>query len=173
MIDSLLNSLKAQLELFESKTPQKKLKYGYSTLQIPMEQLIPLVSVNIDECFFLTKPDTGFSLLGLGSLLTFEAEGSHRFKKVKSDYSKILNKWVNINTKDKEEVTPVALLTFAFDENDPMTEHWQGIPNTLLSIPFILIKEVNCCQTLLVNIHLNQSGSQFRIFKRIFDIFTC
>ncbi len=169
MIDSLLNSLKAQLELFESKTAQEKLKYGYSTLQIPLEQLIPLVSVDIDECFFLTKPDTGFSLLGLGSLLTFEAEGSHRFKKIKSDYSKILNKWININAKAKEEVTPVAFLTFAFDENDPMANDWDEFPNTVLIVPSILIKEINSCQTLLINIKLDQPSydSTFKHLEKL------
>ena len=162
MIDSLLNSLKSQLssaQLSSAQSPHdtgmqvEHKQYQYMSLKIPIEKPLPLASVSMENSFFLSKSDMNLTLLGLGTFLSFQAQGENRFSLIKSSYEKTLQQW-----KNKQQVSPIAFHAFAFDENDPMEEHWQGIPNTVLSIPFILIKEVNCCQTLLVNIHLNQSS---------------
>ena len=162
MIDSLLNSLKTQLFTAQQFTAQpshnEKTKiedqqYQYMSLKIPVEKPLPLASVSMENSFFLSKSDMNLTLLGLGTFLSFQAQGENRFSLIKSYYEKTLQQW-----KNKQQVPPIAFHAFAFDENDPMAEHWQGIPNTLLSIPFILIKEVNSCQTLLINIHLNQDS---------------
>jgi len=152
MIDSLIDSLKKQLPGLEPKTAEEKEQYRYITLQIPITESIPLLAVNIDQSFLLTKPNSNFSLLGLGALLTFESAGEKRFDHIKSDYCQLLEHW-----KSDAQDLPTAFLAFAFDENDPMTDNWQAFPNTILTIPVILIKQYHSSQTLLVNIDLRQS----------------
>lgn len=165
MIDSLLNSLKAQLLIAQTsprdtETPDNNKQYHYMGLKIPIEKPIPLAPVGIENSFFLCKADINLTLLGLGTFLSFRTEGENRFNLIKSNYEKTLKQW-----KNKEQVPPIAFHAFAFDENDPMTEHWQDIPNALLAIPFILIKEVNSCQTLLINIHLHQDSYKTILFQ--------
>jgi len=169
MIDSLINSLRAQLSCLETITAEEKARFTYASLQIPIEQTITLAPTNMSESFFLTKPDTNFSLLGLSSLLTLKAKGSKRFNSIKSDYSEILNKHFFIPTDDNELTIPIAFLAFAFDENDPMDNNWEQFPNTLLTIPTVLIKETDSCQTLVVNIELKQ-GSYDDTFKNIAEL---
>lgn len=158
MIDSLLNSLKAQLLITQPSpcdvnTQDGNTQYHYMSLKIPIEKPLPLAPVGIENNFFLSKSDTNLTLLGLGTFLSFQAKGKNRFNLIKSYYKEVLQQW-----KNTQYVPPIAFHAFAFDEDDPMTEHWQDIPNTLLAIPFILIKEVNSCQTLLINIHLHQDS---------------
>ncbi|MCU7837153.1 MAG: isochorismate synthase [gamma proteobacterium symbiont of Taylorina sp.] len=159
MIDSLLNCLKAQLQNHLNKTDTRLFDnnkpYLYLTFEISINKSIPLAAVDIEDTFFLSRADSGFTLLGLGSFLTLQAEGSARFDSIKSGYSKILHYWEN-----KDKISPIAFHAFAFDENDAMTQHWDGLPNTLLFLPVILIKEENSCQTLYVNINRHDIKSQ-------------
>lgn len=162
MIDSLINSLKRQLSKIESQTREGTLQFGNISLLTPINKSIPLLPANIDNSFFLTKPDSGYSLLGLGTLQTFQAKGRQRFQSIKSEYSELLKNWQNSNA-----VSPIAFLSFAFDENDPMSNSWEQFPNSLLTIPLVVIKENNSAQTLQVNIKLGQTTSHEATLKHI------
>ena len=171
MIDSLINSLKIQLALLERKSQQEKSVCHYVSLEIPLEHSAPLLPVDINNSFFLSKPDSGITMLGLGSLLTLEAQGNKRFNLIKTEFSNLLNKWYGINNTDSN--SPIAFLAFAFDENDPMDGKWDHFPNTLLSIPVVLIKQSHSTQTLGVNIKLNQTcyDSTFKTIEELLKQF--
>lgn len=171
MIGSLIHSLKTQLTLLEGKIQQEKSVCHYVSLEIPLEHSRSLLPVDINNSFFLSKPDSGITMLGLGSLLSLEAQGNKRFNLIKSEFSDILNKWYGINNTDSN--FPIAFLAFAFDENDPMDGKWDHFPNTLLSIPIVLIKQSHSTQTLLVNIKLNQTcyDSTFKTIEELLQQF--
>ena len=156
MIDVLIKSLKSQLSHLETIIEQEKRQYHYTSLQIPLQKTILLSAVNFCDSFFLSQPDSNFTLLGLDSLLTFEANGERRFSSIKNDYSSILKQWYR--QEDEKDCSPIAFLAFAFDEDDPMSDHWQSLANTLLTIPRILIREIDSSQFLIVNIALEKSS---------------
>ncbi|MCK5665675.1 MAG: chorismate-binding protein, partial [Thiotrichaceae bacterium] len=118
-----------------------------------------------------SQPDSGFTLLGLDSLLTIEGKGEQRFNTIKSDFTKTLNQWYRA---DNEKLTsPIAFLAFAFDEHDPMDMYWQSLPNTVLTIPRILIRENNSYQSLIINIKLDEASrhSSFSIIETLLQQF--
>ena len=165
MIDSLLNLIKDKLQKQISdkiKNPGLQAEESqYITLQIPLENPIPLLAINIDQSFFLSKPDAALKLLGLGSLLNINAKGSQRFTTIQEQYTKILDTW-----QDKNITSPIAFHAFAFDENDPMTGHWSNIPNTLITFPLILIKELKTKQTLFLNIKTN-TFNHIEVYRKV------
>jgi len=154
MLDSLLILIKHKLHK-QSVDFIKNNSYQYCTLQIPLDEPISLLAADIEQSFFLCKPDSSLTLLGLGSFINLEATGEHRFSSIKSAYTDILQKW-----QDKDIISPIAFHAFAFDENDPMSDHWSDLPNTLVRIPLILFKEINSQQTLFINVDLQQWEKQ-------------
>jgi len=178
MIDTLLKTLKKKLYAHCSNNGlflSNNTTYHYTTLEIPVEKPIVLASLDMNNSFFLKQPDSGATLLGLGNFLTLQSKGRDRFSSIKSGYNKMLQLW-----KNKEQISPIAFLTFAFDENDPMNEDWSGFPNTLISLPDILIKETvndltkRADQSLLININLLQLAEKKinpdEIFLKIEDL---
>ncbi len=156
MIDSLINSLKAQLTALKNDTKLNKSHYRYATLEVPLKQEIPLSAVEINHSFFISQPDSDLTILGLGSLVHLETRDKNRFHSLKTEFSNIIKLWYRPGETDI--FSPFAFLGFAFDENDPMDEQWSCFPNTLLTIPVILIKKQHSNQILHINIELHQSS---------------
>jgi len=146
MIKALINSLNKQLVQLD------KSLYRYASLQIPLPENFLLSPVSFCDSFFLSRPDSAITLLGLDSLISFKAKGEQRFVTIKKDYCNALKSWHYDNP-------PMAFLAFAFDEQDTMEDCWQLFPNTLLTIPRILFQEKNAIQTIIVNIELTDSYS--------------
>ena len=154
MIDSLLNLVKKNLhrhwpEIQNTTTNQR---HQYITLRIPIKNPVSLQPVEINDSFFLSKPDSGLILLGLGSFLSITAAGQQRFADIKSQYLEILANWLA-----KEVISPIAFHAFAFDDNDSMSDCWSGFPNTIITFPSLLFKQENNQQILLLNIKKNES----------------
>jgi len=169
MIGSIINSLKNQLFLIGNKIQQENLTADYITLELPVEQPITLKPLEINDSFFLCKPDSNFTMLGLGSFLTLKTEGEQRLNLIKTRFSKILNSWYQF--KQSDFISPIAFLAFAFDANDPMKDKWTHFPNTLLTIPTVLIKQNDSKQVLQVNIKLQQVKDE-SLFSEIEDLLT-
>ena len=99
-------------------------------------------------------------LVGLGSLISYQSSGQSRFTTIKNEYSSVLKKWY---IKDKSAANSVqAFIAFAFDEYDSMSGAWQDFPNTILTIPEILIRQTSSnegsiVQSLEVNIKLDKN----------------
>jgi len=170
MLKTLLNSLKKQLSQLDFQLQNEESSYRYASLQIPLAKQIALSPIRFSDSFFLSQPDSGFTLLGLDSLLSFKRHGVQRFDAIKDDFSRCLKQWFR-NDNDSLHL-PIAFLAFAFDDNDAMQGYWQGIPNTLLTIPRILFKEEHSAQSLIVNIKLDSSYSaQLSIIETLLQLF--
>lgn len=158
MINKIIQSLREQSAIFQSQ--QNSSQAAYISLNSRIEPPILLANTNAMDSFFISKPDTGLSLLGIGSFISISAQGNERFATLRSEFNKILNKWFNNKTQPSEEkITPIAFLGFAFDAHDSMKHKWQSFPNSTLIIPDILIKEQNGQQTLTANIKLEQASN--------------
>ena len=155
MIDYLFDLVKEKLHETLSNDKENNGQYRFVSLKISLQQPIPLSATNIEPGFFLCKPDSSQTLLGLGSFITIKTQAKERFQSIKAAYNDILKDW-----KDKEHCTPIAFHAFAFDEDDSMTGEWSGLDNTLLTIPLILFKEVESRQTLFINIDLHDGKEQ-------------
>ena len=161
MIDFLLQSLKAQLAHLEINSVCNK--PCYISLKTEIDSHVNLVPTNIRNCFYISKPDAQFTLLGLGAFLTIKSTGHDRFQYIRSEFNTVLDDW--IDNSESDQVSPIAFLGFAFDENDPMDEKWRSFPNTALIIPQILIKEHNNQQTLTVHLDLSQNNYELQFDK--------
>ncbi len=149
MINLLLKSLKQQWAAL--------INHGHSThryisLEIALEDNFPIAAAESVEHFFLNKSTEQLRLLGLGNLLTISATGEQRFDVLKSRFKKLLPEWQN-----RQTVPPLAFIAFAFDENDSMSDDWQDLPNSLLKIPQILLKQTTAGKTLQVNLTLESA----------------
>ncbi|WP_198264454.1 hypothetical protein [sulfur-oxidizing endosymbiont of Gigantopelta aegis] len=137
MISTLIKDLKSQLAQIEESLPSRlgEKRPAYTSLEIPLESTLALPEALlppvINDCIFLSQPDSGQSLLGLGSFITIEAKGEQRFSTLKTRFSQLRAQW-HSHTKQAElpqeatNFSPFAFLSFAFDANDPMTAHWHG-----------------------------------------------
>lgn len=172
MIDTLINKLKLQLEDFNALRPHIEQDYTYLSLKCPITKPVLLIPSDSNDCFYLNKPNHGQMLVGLGSLISYQSSGQNRFSALKNKYSSIIKKWF---LKDNHAANSVqAFIAFAFDEHDRMSGPWQNFPNTVLTIPEILIRELtssdgSIIQFLEVNIKLNdQSDANKASYNDIF-----
>ena len=148
MIKIPLDYLKKQLAQLDN------LHYHYASIQIPLPEKILLSPVSSCDSFFLSRPESAFTLVGLDSLITIKALGKQRFTTIKEEYSSCLKSW-HYNKSNP----PMAFLAFAFDEQDTMQDCWQSLPNCLLTIPRILFQDKDSLQVMTVNIDLAGSYS--------------
>ncbi len=174
MIDSLIQQLTLQFEALSSQAVSK----SYLSLSCPIIKAISLAPSKSTECFYISKPDSGLTWVGLGSLIKLQASGKNRFNTIKENYTTILDSWYT-DTAEKT-ISPKAFIAFSFDEDDPMTGIWGNFPNTILTIPKILIKEQikdnSIKQTLIINIKIKpektpKSDKKY-IFNQIINLFS-
>ncbi len=167
MIHSLLNTLEKRLDR-ALKTGTSACASNYISLETTLDDNFPVSPVDHLTHFFLNKSDDQNCLLGLGELVTIKASGKPRFESLKKQFNLLLYKWHNHNI-----VTPIAFIAFAFDENDQMLDDWQGLPNALLKIPRIVIKQTPTGKILQVNMLIHpatQSESTRNEFKTIYTL---
>ncbi len=150
MINLLLKSLEHQWTAFIKHSHSA---HRYISLEIALEDNFPIAAPESVEHFFLNKSTDHMRLLGLGNLLTISATGELRFAVLKSRFKKLLAQWQN-----RHVVPPLAFIAFAFDENDSMSNDWQDLPNTLLKIPQILLKQTPSGKTLQLNLTLESTA---------------
>jgi len=123
MISTLIKELKSQLAQIEESLPSipGEKRPTYTSLEIPLESTLALPEALLppvtNDCIFLSQPDSGQSLLGLGSFITLEAKGEQRFSTLKKRFSQLRTQW-HSHTKQAElsqEITnhsPIAFLKF-------------------------------------------------------------
>ncbi len=170
MIDSLIISLKQQLSQLEDALLKNKIKQQdnapqYTSISIGIDKTLLLLPMSDYEHFFLSQPNSGFTLLGFYPLITIKASGKNRFHTIKKEFNQIVKLWYrnrveDNNGQDTHTHNPLAFLAFAFDENDPMNNEWHSLANTVLTIPQFLFKEEELSQQLIINIKLENFSYQ-------------
>ncbi|HFD87389.1 MAG TPA: isochorismate synthase, partial [Gammaproteobacteria bacterium] len=95
-----------------------------------------------NEVFFYTaQPEHNRSRLGLGCAWTYETRGSQRFEELQQAFRDLQVGWA-IHALD-ETASPTqaaAFVGFAFGADEAASAPWQAWPNTLLSVPKVLLQ---------------------------------
>lgn len=163
MYSNILHSLKQQIELL-NQTDTGKAVSEYITLSSEIKPRLSLTPVTENNCFFWSKPAHHQTLIGYDSLISIKAQGSDRFISLKNSYSELLNLWSG-------DEQPTAFIVFAFDADDPMHGCWDNLPNTLLTIPEIVIEDKVDMQKISVNLPVNQTDTD-KLLKKVAQIFS-
>lgn len=84
------------------------------------------------------RPDRRQYRIGLGRALHLEAKGEQRFTDIRQRFEQIQAGWRHDNHAHAR-YRPGAMCAFAFDPADTMSGPWEGIANSLLVIPEVLL----------------------------------
>lgn len=124
------------------------------TLSLPDIRLAALPPVSPPYIYW-ARPETELYRLGLGCALRLETGGKERFDKLDNRLKQLTDNWIHYDP-EKCGFSPGIFSAFAFAPGDPMEGPWQGLPNTLLVIPSLLLqsKEHHC--TLTLTCHRNR-----------------
>lgn len=158
MFEYIISKLKHQFSSVINQTNHLVLSQSkpnsYCSISIDIKNDFPLISPSANDCFFNAKPKENLTLVGLGHLLCFKASGENRFQQLQNFYHKTCQAWIHIDPSSSH--LPLAFTAFSFDEKGVMNNEWHAFPNSLLSIPLILIKETENKRQLILNFSLEQ-----------------
>ncbi len=104
------------------------------------------------------RPHHNFYRIGLGSALEFKTGGRDRFVQLQQHFDTIRSNWLH-DCRTEIPHQPGAFCAFAFDEDDTMVGPWQAVPNTLLSIPELLLEFAEGRYTLTLSCQHSQLQS--------------
>jgi menaquinone-specific isochorismate synthase len=151
MYSNILHSLKQQIESL-NKTDTDKSVSEYITLSTEIKPRLSLYPVTDNNCFFWSKPAQHQTFIGYDSLISIKTQGSDRFVTLKNSYSGLVKQWSG-------DEQPTAFIVFAFDADDPMHGCWDKLPNTLLTIPKIVIEDKIDIQRISINLNVQQTDT--------------
>jgi len=100
---------------------------------------IPVIPQLPPPFLILGRPDHNHYRIGLGKALQLETKGSNRFQQLQSCFEKLTASWQH-DCLTESPYQPGAFCAFAFDEEDSMSGPWQGIANSLIMIPEVLLE---------------------------------
>lgn len=81
-------------------------------------------------------------MLALHHSWRIELEGESRFSQAREAFQQLLSSWQRFDP-EETRTTPRILFQYAFSEDDPMEQEWQGLPNSLLLLPRVEL--INQC----------------------------
>ncbi len=109
------------------------------TLPLPSCGIHGLPALDCDW-FYWACPQARQYLLGLGQAYRAQVTGSGRLEALSQAFAALQNSWHHRDL-DDTGLSPVAFTGFAFDERDPMTQGWEGLPNAMLVVPELLLQQ--------------------------------
>ncbi len=152
MFSSTLQSINQQITNLK-KNRLNDSNFEYTTLSAEIEPMLSLIPATEEKCFFWSKPAQSHTMIGFDVLVSFSTRGHSRFNSLKHNYDELLKHW-------SENQPPVAFIAFAFDADDPMQGCWSHFPNSILTVPRIIIEEKNNIQRILINLHVEQTDAE-------------
>jgi menaquinone-specific isochorismate synthase len=142
MLDNLttcIDSLRHDLGRALSDDTILNTKGLYSlTLTLQLD-LIPVIPQLAPPFLIWGRPDHNHYRIGLGIATQFEAQGKGRFEKLHDYFAQLRARWQHHSLTDYP-YQPGAFCAFAFDEDDVMSGPWQGIANSLITVPEVLVE---------------------------------
>jgi len=86
-------------------------------------------------------PDTGFSILAIGSAWEHESEGAARFKEAGVAWQALNDAAVGESDLGDDVGAPVAMAGFAFASGPTGGHEWGGFPNGVLTLPALTVRQ--------------------------------
>ena len=134
----LLANVRQRLEAELERNPPKPDRIY--TLTLPLEGFLldNLYLAGQRWCYW-SKPNHEEFRFGAGEVLRFCATGAERFQQLAATYREILKLWDRYDP-DGSNMEPVLFTGFAFATDAPMIGPWQGLPNSALCMPEVLLQ---------------------------------
>lgn len=110
--------------------------------------------LNVGDRFYWELPVEQRTLVGVGTATTIETYGPNRFTTASSIWRHLQQQTLVNNTQEDlpENLQGPALLGgFAFDPEHPRTTLWEGFPDGLLIVPYLLFRTEEESATLTIN----------------------
>jgi isochorismate synthase len=107
----------------------------------PLHILRAFRRLEIGECIFWGRPDEQRALVGVGAVTTIETSGPMRFSEAAATWRTMQRDAVIHHTIEKvmsQSSGPMLFGGFAFDPLNARTPLWDGFPDGLLTLPYLL-----------------------------------
>ncbi|WP_345244383.1 isochorismate synthase [Pontibacillus salipaludis] len=118
------------------------------------------------ERVYWTSADTVFTLVGVGSAYTFEAE-QNRFFSTRQMWNDVLEEAIIDNPYEVPGTGPVALGGFSFDPLKEENGTWSDFPNSKVLIPMYLLTEWGEETYLTINIMIHPNDNEDELFNHV------
>ena len=89
---------------------------------------------------YWARPDRNLQLLGLGEAWRTTASGTQRFEILSNRLRQLERNWRTEHQPDSAGRSPGVFCAMAFAPDDPMTACWEGLPNSILFVPRLLLR---------------------------------
>ena len=90
--------------------------------------------------FYWARPDQDLQLLGLGEAWQTTTRGTQRFDTLSGALRKLEQNWHAVQPTRPSCPSPGVFCALAFSHDDPMTACWEGLPNSILFVPRLLLR---------------------------------
>ena len=138
-ISQCLDRLRRQIDTTLPISPPTAAPGLYSmTTELYLDQ-IPVVPQLESPFLIWGRPDHNHYRIGCGAALLIETGGRGRFEKLQQQFEEVVARWQH-DCLTEQPYQPGAFCAFAFDEDDQMGGPWQGIANSLIFIPEVLLE---------------------------------
>jgi menaquinone-specific isochorismate synthase len=113
---------------------------GLHTLILPLDlEHIPVIGPLPPPFLVWARPDRQHYRIGLGTALQVTTAGKERFQHLQRYFERINTGW-HCQSIAEAAPQPGAFCAFAFDGEDEMSGPWQGVANSLIAIPEVLLE---------------------------------
>jgi len=90
--------------------------------------------------FYWARPDRDLQQLGLGEAWRSTSSGTQRFDTLSNALRQLERNWQRSHQSGSPGPGPGVFCTLAFAPDDPMTACWEGLPNSILFVPRLLLR---------------------------------
>ncbi len=120
----------------------------------PLQAFVALKALNLGDSVFWARPAEQRALVGVGVTLTVETSGSTRVTAAAAAWRDLQHKAVVGKTPGVtpgQTDGPILFGGFTFDPLNPRTELWEGFPDGLLLLPYLLFHRNETSAAITVN----------------------
>jgi len=89
---------------------------------------------------YWARPDRDLQQLGLGEAWRTTASGRQRFDTLSNALCQLERNWHRGQQPGSADASPGVFCALAFAPDDPMTACWEGLPNSILFVPRLLLR---------------------------------
>jgi menaquinone-specific isochorismate synthase len=109
------------------------------TLECPGLHLRDLPPLQ-EPYLYWARPDQDLQQLGLGEAWRTTASGTQRFDTLSNALRQVERNWQREHQPGSPSPSPGVFCALAFAPGDPMTACWEGLPNSILLVPRLLLR---------------------------------
>ncbi|MFS0751040.1 isochorismate synthase [Oceanobacillus sp. 1P07AA] len=158
VINEMLSENQAKLFSYTKKINKPSI---YSFLQLAGDRKL--------SRSFWSSNSNDITILGAGQAVTIQADGQ-RYQSIENQWNELLKKAVIHNPFEKQGTGIVGLGGFAFDPKKESTSLWRNFPDGQLTIPQIMVTNVDNEFYLTFNMYLHTNDHGFQLMEEYQEI---